>query len=43
MAEIDDPAIRKEALDKMGKSLAPYQTNKGVYMEGAVWIVSARA
>ena len=42
LAEIDDPAIRKEALDKMGESLAPYQTSKGVYMEGAVWIVTAR-
>ena len=42
LAEIDDHTIRKEALDKMGESLAPYQTSKGVYMEGAVWIVTAR-
>ena len=43
LAEVDDPALRKEAMDAMGDSLTPYQTEKGVYMEGAVWIVTASA
>ena len=43
LAEVDDPALTKEAMDAMADSLTPYQTEKGVYMEGAVWIVTARA